>query len=103
MDNRSDAASLSTARPARIPSETPDGTLGKTLVGTLLGRAAETPGGIALRFIAEETDDPLSYAELDRRARAIAVRLRGRAGLGDRAVLLLPSGPDYVAAFFGCL
>ncbi|ALG73695.1 hypothetical protein VY88_23145 [Azospirillum thiophilum] len=95
MDNRSDAASLSSARPARIPAE--------TLVGTLLGRAAETPDGIALRFIAEGTDDPLSYAELDRRARAIAVRLRGRAGPGDRAVLLLPSGPDYVAAFFGCL
>ncbi|WP_049976233.1 condensation domain-containing protein [Azospirillum sp. B506] len=95
MDNRSDAASLSTVRPARAPAE--------TLVGTLLGRAAETPDGIALRFIAEGTDDPLSYAALDRRARAIAVRLRERAGLGDRAVLLLPSGPDYVAAFFGCL
>ncbi|CAO3408742.1 amino acid adenylation domain-containing protein [Azospirillum largimobile] len=88
MDSRSD-----------IPAET----FNKTLVGTLLGRAAETPDGIALRFIAEGTDDPLSYAELDRRARAIAVRLRERAGLGDRAVLLLPSGPDYVAAFFGCL
>ena len=29
--------------------------------------------------------------------------LQARAALGDRAVLLFPSGPDYVAAFFGCL
>ncbi|WP_376962034.1 amino acid adenylation domain-containing protein [Azospirillum sp. A26] len=99
MDNRSDAAPLSTVSAVRKLAEMPV----ETLVGTLVGRAAETPGGIALRFIAEGTDDPLSYADLDRRARAIAVRLRARAGLGDRAVLLLPSGPDYVAAFFGCL
>ncbi|MBS7675524.1 AMP-binding protein, partial [Vibrio cholerae] len=41
--------------------------------------------------------------DLDQRARTIAAALQANAGLGERAVLLFPSGPDYVAAFFGCL
>jgi acyl-CoA synthetase (AMP-forming)/AMP-acid ligase II len=45
----------------------------------------------------------LSYRELDQRARTIAAALQADAEFGDRAVLLFPSGPDYVAAFFGCL
>ncbi|WP_165679080.1 AMP-binding protein, partial [Metapseudomonas otitidis] len=40
---------------------------------------------------------------LDRRARVIAAALQAEAEFGDRAVLLFDSGPDYVAAFFGCL
>ncbi|WP_037558854.1 fatty acyl-AMP ligase [Spirillospora albida] len=47
--------------------------------------------------------DALGFAELDRRAREIAVRLEAR-GLRDRAVLLLyPEGLDFLAAFLGCL
>ena len=45
----------------------------------------------------------ISYRELDRRARVIAAALQAEAEFGDRAVLLFDSGPDYVAAFFGCL
>ncbi|MDI5908826.1 MULTISPECIES: fatty acyl-AMP ligase [Streptomyces] len=46
----------------------------------------------------------LTYAELDARARSLAVRLR-HSGLqpGDRAVLLHPAGLDFVTAFLGCL
>ncbi|MCP2247287.1 fatty acyl-AMP ligase [Lentzea aerocolonigenes] len=45
----------------------------------------------------------LTYAELDVRARAIAVRLRSLAQPGSRALLCHPPGLEFVAAFLGCL
>ena len=79
--------------------------LPRTLVQSLQRRAAQTPDQVALRFLAESADDTvvLSYRDLDLRARTIAAALQASAGPGERAVLLFPSGPDYVAAFFGCL
>nr|WP_314561314.1 non-ribosomal peptide synthetase [uncultured Pseudomonas sp.] len=79
--------------------------LPQTLVQSLQRRAAQTPDQVALRFLAESAEHSvvLSYRDLDLRARSIAAALQANADLGDRAVLLFPSGPDYVAAFFGCL
>ncbi len=79
--------------------------LPRTLVQSLQRRAAQTPDQLALRFLAESAEHSvvLSYRDLDQRARTIAAALQANAELGDRAVLLFPSGPDYVAAFFGCL
>ncbi|MCP1417865.1 amino acid adenylation domain-containing protein/non-ribosomal peptide synthase protein (TIGR01720 family) [Pseudomonas laurylsulfativorans] len=79
--------------------------LPSTMVQALQRRAALTPDRVALRFLAETPEHAvvLSYRELDQRARMIAGALQARADFGDRAVLLFPSGPDYVAAFFGCL
>ncbi|WP_458371446.1 non-ribosomal peptide synthetase [Pseudomonas lactis] len=79
--------------------------LPRTLVQSLQQRAAQTPDQVALRFLAESAEHSvvLSYRDLDQRARTIAAALQANAGLGERAVLLFPSGPDYVAAFFGCL
>ena len=76
-----------------------------SLVQALAQRAAQTPDRIALRFLADDPREQavLSYRDLDLRARTIAAALQQRAEFGDRAVLLFPSGPDYVAAFFGCL
>ncbi|UXJ55658.1 non-ribosomal peptide synthase/polyketide synthase [Pseudomonas citronellolis] len=76
-----------------------------SMAQALRQRAGTQPDRLALRFLAEDGagDLVLSYAELDRRARCIAAALQARAGQGERAVLLFPSGPDYVAAFFGCL
>ncbi len=76
-----------------------------SLVQALAQRAAQTPERIALRFLADAPGEQavLSYRDLDQRARTIAAALQARAGFGERAVLLFPSGPDYVAAFFGCL
>lgn len=48
-------------------------------------------------------DIPLSYAELDRRARQVAALLQTRALPGQRVLLLYPVGLDYLCAFFGCL
>ncbi|XRQ05225.1 fatty acyl-AMP ligase [Actinomadura welshii] len=59
-------------------------------------------------FISEEPgrkyrENVLGFAELDRRARALACRLEAR-GLRDRAVLLLyPEGLEFITAFVGCL
>lgn len=38
-----------------------------------------------------------------RRARAIAARLKTCAPVGSRALLLFPTGPAFIEAFFGCL
>ncbi|MCK3851750.1 non-ribosomal peptide synthetase [Pseudomonas sp. W2Jun17] len=79
--------------------------LPRTLAQSLQRRAAQTPDQVALRFLADSAEHSvvLSYRDLDQRARTIAAALQANAGLGERAVLLFPSGPDYVAAFFGCL
>jgi hypothetical protein len=44
-----------------------------------------------------------SYAELDRRARAIAARLGTLLQPGSRVMLVYPQGPDLAGAFLGCL
>ncbi|MCY7261992.1 non-ribosomal peptide synthetase [Pseudomonas protegens] len=79
--------------------------LPSTLAQALQRRAVLAPDQVALRFLAEEQAQSvvLSYRDLDLRARIIAAALQANARQGDRAVLLFPSGPDYVAAFFGCL
>lgn len=75
--------------------------LPSTLAHALQRRAAQTPDQVALRFLAEDQDQNvvLTYRDLDLRARTLAAALQANAELGDRAVLLFPSGPDYVAAF----
>jgi acyl-CoA synthetase (AMP-forming)/AMP-acid ligase II len=45
----------------------------------------------------------LSYAEADRRARALATRLRAHAEPGERVLLLYPFGLEYPAVFLACL
>ncbi|MEQ1504510.1 MAG: AMP-binding protein, partial [Myxococcota bacterium] len=45
----------------------------------------------------------LTFAELDRRARAIGAALQARGAAGERVLLLYPPGLEYVAGFFGCL
>jgi acyl-CoA synthetase (AMP-forming)/AMP-acid ligase II len=45
----------------------------------------------------------LSYAALDRAARAVAAWLQARYAPGERVLLLYPVGVDFAPAFFGCL
>ncbi len=78
---------------------------GRTLVDVLRHRAEYQGGKVAYRFLpdGEREAASVTYAELDRQARLIAGRLQGVAARGARALLMYPSGLEYVAAFFGCL
>ncbi len=75
-----------------------------TLVDCLQLRAQRSPGADAVCFLdgRELAQQPVSYAELDRRARAVACALRGRLECGDRVVLLFPPGLEFLTALFGC-
>ena len=75
------------------------------LVEVLRRRALGRPDGLAYTFLldGEAEEISLTYGELDRRARAVAVLLGSLGAAGERVLLLYPSGLDYVAAFFGCL
>jgi acyl-CoA synthetase (AMP-forming)/AMP-acid ligase II/acyl carrier protein len=77
-----------------------------TLVELLDRRVQETPEGLAYRFLNDGTPDSaetITYRELQRQARAIAVLLTDLQCQGERVLLLYPSGLAYIAAFLGCL
>ena len=76
-----------------------------TLVELLRCRASDRPEQIAYTFLVDGEAETVSltYKELDRQARAIAVYLRSFCQPGHRALLLYPPGLEYIAAFFGCL
>ncbi|HEX5886615.1 MAG TPA: fatty acyl-AMP ligase [Pyrinomonadaceae bacterium] len=78
----------------------------RSLVDMLRQRALDQENDRAYTFLADgETETAaLTYAQLDHRARAIAVALADRgASPGDRAILLYPPGLDFVTAFFGAI
>ena len=68
-------------------------------------RAVHQPDRPAYHFLKNGVapDASLTYASLDRHARAIAGFLQSRVGFGDRILLLYPPGLDFVRAFLGCL
>lgn len=76
-----------------------------TILGYARARAERQPDLRAYTFLPDGTNEAgsLTYAEVDRQARAIAVALRRWAKPGDRALLLYPQGLDYITGFFGCL
>jgi acyl-CoA synthetase (AMP-forming)/AMP-acid ligase II len=75
-----------------------------TLNDLLAARAAQQPDDRAYIFLSNRGSEEavLTFAELDRRARAFAARLSERGRKGDRALLLFPPGLDFIVAFFGC-
>ncbi|BAZ50352.1 amino acid adenylation [Nostoc sp. NIES-4103] len=76
-----------------------------TLVELLQWRANKQPQQQAYTFLVdgEVESSYLTYKELDRQARLIATLLQSCATTGQRALLLYPSGLEFIAAFFGCL
>jgi acyl-CoA synthetase (AMP-forming)/AMP-acid ligase II/acyl carrier protein len=75
----------------------------RTLVEVLRRRAVEEPDRVAFTFLVDGERDERSstYAELDARARRIAVALASRRGRDPVAIVMEP-GLDFVAAVFGC-
>ena len=76
-----------------------------SLVALLRRHAAAMPDRRAYVFLADRGGEEaaISFGELDRRARALAVRIAAQAPRGERALLLFPSGIEFVVALFGCL
>lgn len=77
----------------------------RTFIDVLQHRAAISPDKTAFVFL-EEGEEPtwtITYAELNLRARAIAVELSRWLEPGDRAVLLYPTGIAFIEAYLGCL
>ena len=69
--------------------------------------AADDGSRPALTFLTysgrQRTEQTLSYADLDRSARAWAARLSTLTDPGDRVALMLGQSLDYIEAFLGCL
>jgi acyl transferase domain-containing protein/acyl-CoA synthetase (AMP-forming)/AMP-acid ligase II/acyl carrier protein len=82
-----------------------DAEVGNNFVELLGRRARKYSDKIAVTFLldGELTERSLTYAQLDLRSRAIAVRLLAEVLPGDRVLLLQPPGLEFVIAFFGCL
>lgn len=75
------------------------------LLELLQHRALHQGDDVGFRFVVDGERQTIewTYADLDRKARAIAASLQSMEMECERALLLYPSGLDFVAAFFGCL
>lgn len=66
--------------------------------------AESTPQRIAYTFLRDDGKiDEITFKELDDRARALAACLLERTSTGERALLLYPSGLEFIKAYFACL
>ena len=76
----------------------------RTLLDLLMAQAERHPDRVAFRYcpdgVAEEAR--LTYAELDRRARALAARLQRDGATGRRVLIFCHPGLDSIVGFFGC-
>jgi acyl-CoA synthetase (AMP-forming)/AMP-acid ligase II len=77
----------------------------ETLVHCLRRRAIEQPEQVAYTFLryGEAGNQSMTYRELDGYARSIGAHLLTRGARSRPVLLFLPSGLDYIAAYFGCL
>jgi len=75
------------------------------LIELLQHRALHQGDDVGLRFLEDGERQAIewTYSDLDRKARAVARSLQTMGLEGERALLLYPSGLDFIAAFFGCL
>ena len=76
-----------------------------SFVNVLRNRSEQQEGGNAYRFLPEGEGEGLclTWGEVDREARAVAALLQESVAPGERALLLYPSGLEFIAAFLGCL
>jgi len=88
-----------------IPNPTTEASFAPTIVDLLRQRAAYRPHDRAFTFLVDGEHEELNitYAQLDRKARALGAWLIDQGMTGKRVLLLYPSGLDFIAAFMGCL
>jgi 8-amino-7-oxononanoate synthase len=80
--------------------QTPD-----NLIRMLRCHTEDRPDQTAFTYLLDGQSNQavLTYAQFDRRARAIAAHLQNMGLTGQRVLLVYPPGLDFVTAFFGCL
>ncbi|KUO04713.1 fatty acyl-AMP ligase [Streptomyces caeruleatus] len=83
----------------------PTSLLTTTVLDRLQHYVDQQPTAPAFTFLNESGGEQqtLTYDALQSTAHSIAAGLRAKLGRGDRALLLLPEGLDFVPAFLGCL
>ena len=76
----------------------------RALDDVLRWRAADTAGLFAFAFLGDGENETgrLTYRELDRRARALAGQLQRYDCRGQRVLILLEPGLDFIAGLFAC-
>ena len=80
--------------------------IAQTLVELLQRQAERFEHKVAFSFSYNGDDEgrsELTFRELDRRARAIAANLQRYDVTGERVLVLVRPGLDFIAGFFGCL
>lgn len=77
----------------------------ENLSHTLRSRAAQRPHEVVFIYLLDGNDGEVSvtYGELDRQARSIAVQLQADGMAGRRVLLLYVPGLEFIAALYGCL
>ncbi len=75
------------------------------LIDVLRHHARERPDQPAFVFLRDGRSDDiiLTYAQVDRRARAVAAHLQGMDLAGRCVLLAYPQGLDFITGFLGCL
>lgn len=76
-----------------------------TIVELFRYRAERQSQRYGFKFLTDGENEgaTLTYGELDRRSRAIAVMLQRSFPPGTRVLLMYPPGLDFISAFIGCL
>ena len=74
------------------------------LVEVACDRAASAPGDLACNFLSgTDKEDKLTLADLDLCARALAAAIQSKGLAGERTLLLMPPGLDFIIGFWACL
>ncbi len=79
--------------------------LSLSLIDVFLRQIQEQPGQLAYTFLkdGEVETTQLTYGKLGTRVQAIATHLQSTLSSGERVLLLIPPGLEFVTAFWGCL
>ncbi|MEU4218221.1 fatty acyl-AMP ligase [Actinoplanes sp. NPDC026623] len=77
----------------------------RTVIGQLRLRAKKNPDQLAYGFLrdGEELAETLTFQQVEEQGRVVGMALTARGLSGGAAVLLCPTGPDFVRALVGCL
>lgn len=73
------------------------------IIDKLNMHALKQPDAIAYHFLDNNQDETITYAQLYQRSSILAERLQKNHEPGERVLLLLPPGLDYIIGFLACL